>query len=126
MARKTKATKPAAAYTADEIRETSIYETLVATLPSLSVNDALSLTRTELDDLWTAQNRAKVNKLVDRFRVKLAALGIEGKTVKIVTVTDTQGHVYYDVTSEAGGRRHDPNALLPKGSLKQRVLALAD
>ena len=126
MARKTKPTKPASAYTVDEIKDTPIYETLVATLPSLSPRDAVRLTRAELDELWTAQNRAKVNKLVDSFRVKLAALGVEGKTVKIVTVTDGHGHVYYDVTTEAGGRRHADNELLPKGCLKQRVIALED
>ena len=127
MAKRTKKPKkPAMSYTVAEIEETGIYQNLVAAVPSIKGTEAVRLTRVEIDARWTAQNKAKVNKLVDTFRAKLAALGIEGKTLNIVTVFDRHGNYYYDVRTEAGGRRHGDGELLPKGCLKGgKVLALA-
>lgn len=129
MARRPKKpTKPGEAYTQAEVIETATYANLVAALPSLPPNEALRLTRLEIDARWTDLNRAKVNKAVDVFRAKLAALGVVGKTLKIVTVTDRHGNYYYDVRTEAGGRKQSDNELLPTGYLnkKKKVQALAD
>ena len=126
MAKRTKKPKkPASAYTVSEVEETGIYQNLVAAVPSIRGSEAERLTRVEIDARWTSQNKAKVNKLVDAFRAKLEALGIEGKTLKIVTVFDRHGNYYYDVRTEAGGRRHGDADLLPDGCLKSgKVLAL--
>ena len=128
MKRTKKPTKPAAAYSREEIMATAIYGNLTAALPSLAESEACRLTRAELGVKWTELNQSKVNKLVDAFRGKLAALGITGKTLKITTVTDSHGNTYYDVRSEAGGRKHGRDELLPKGYLakKRAVTALAD
>ena len=82
------------------------------------------LTREELASRWADLTRERVNKACDDFREKLARLGIEGKTIRISLVVDSQGNYYYDVRSEAGGRKHDPSDVLPAGSLK--VLSLRD
>jgi len=129
MKRTKKPTKPASAYSSDEVKGTAIFANLVATLPSLRESEAVRLTRLELDSRWTDLNRSRVNKLIDSFRTKLAALGVVGKTVKIVTVTDKRGNLYYDVTTQPGGRKHGNDELLPKGCLKTKastVTALRD
>jgi hypothetical protein len=118
MKRTKKPTKPASAYSADEVMDTAIFANLVKTLPSLRESEAIRLTRVEIDARWTDLNRERVNKLVDGFRAKLAALGVVGKTVKIVEVTDKRGNLYYDVTTQPGGRKHGHDELLPKGSIK--------
>ena len=103
MKRTKKPTKPGSDYTSDEVMGTATYANLIKALPSLRESDAIRLTRVELDARWTDLNRAKVNKLVEGFRGKLAALGITGKTVKIVTVTDKHGNVYYEIATTPGG-----------------------
>jgi hypothetical protein len=123
--RKRPVAKPAHEYDADEVRETIVFERIRAAIPSLPEREVIRLARTELAARWAQKTAGRVNKLAHGFREKLAGLGIVGKTIKLVQVTDKHGHVYYEVTSEAGGKRHPDNETLPKGALKG-VKVLAD
>ena len=57
----------------------------------------------------------------------VAALGVTGKTVKLVKVSDRFGNVYFNVSNQAGGMKHPQDETLPKGHLgRPKVLALRD
>jgi hypothetical protein len=117
-ARAKKPTKPARLYSLDEIRATRVFQKLQEALPNLREHEAMRLARNEIQVAWDDTQRAKVNRACEAFRAKLASLGIEGKSVTLVLVTDKHGNGYYDVTSQPGGRKHAESETLPKGSFK--------